>query len=184
MSRPAAFLDRDGTVIRHVDLLADPDRVQLLPGAAAGLKRLAASGRAVVVVTNQPVVARGLATVEQIHEVNDRMKSLLAAAGVTLDGVYLCPHHPAYTGACSCRKPAPGLLLQAARELGLDLAASVMIGDRAADVEAGRRAGCRTIRVKSDAPPVPLPPGLEAEPVPDAVAEDLAEAAELVVTMK
>jgi D-glycero-D-manno-heptose 1,7-bisphosphate phosphatase len=184
VSRPAVFLDRDGTVIRHVDLLAAPEQVELLPGAASAIRRLKASGRATVVVTNQPVIARGLATAEQIARVNEQMVHLLALEGATLDGIYVCPHHPAFNAACDCRKPAPGLLLRAADELGLDLASSVMIGDRASDIEAGRRAGCTTIRVKSDAPPVSLPPVMAAVPLADHLAEDLAHAAELVVTMK
>jgi D-glycero-D-manno-heptose 1,7-bisphosphate phosphatase len=145
--RPAVFLDRDGTVVEEADFLADPAGVRLIPGAAAALRTLRARGYALVLVTNQSGIARGLFSEAQYRGVHGRLEALLAAEGVTLDGSYHCPHHPAHTGACTCRKPAPGLFLRAAEELGLDLAASVYVGDRLRDVEAGLALGGRAVLV-------------------------------------
>ncbi|HVK72636.1 MAG TPA: HAD-IIIA family hydrolase [Kofleriaceae bacterium] len=139
MSRRALFLDRDGTLIVDVGYPRDPDQVELLPGAAAALRALPAD-IALVIVTNQSGLARGLITPAEAAAVADRVAARFAAEGVRLAGAYVCPHGP--DDGCSCRKPAPGLLLQAAHELGLDLAASVMIGDKPSDVAAGRAAGC------------------------------------------
>lgn len=152
----AVFLDRDGALIREDDYpLLRPEQVKLLPGAAAAVRRLNNAGLAAVVVSNQAIVARGLITLEGLEAVNSRMAQLLAAeAGARLEGLYCCPHHPnppeasrveAYCIQCDCRKPAPGLLLRAARELELDLGRSVMIGDSTRDIVTGQRAGCRTV---------------------------------------
>jgi D-glycero-D-manno-heptose 1,7-bisphosphate phosphatase len=134
LSRRAAFLDRDGTIIEDRHYIADPAAVRLLPGASDGLRALRAAGYALVVVTNQSGIARGLYDDAAFHAVQRRVEELLAGAGVHLAGVYYCPHHPAYTGACSCRKPATGLYEQAADELDLSLAKSIYAGDRARDV--------------------------------------------------
>lgn len=147
--RPAAFLDRDGTIIVEREYLARPEDVQLIPGAAQALKRLADAGFALVVVTNQSGIARGLYGEEDYRAVQERLADLLRQAGVTLDGDYHCPHHPDYTGPCDCRKPAPGLFLRAARELGLDLGASVYIGDRLRDVLPGLERGGRAFLVRT-----------------------------------
>ncbi|MGH7553753.1 MAG: D-glycero-alpha-D-manno-heptose-1,7-bisphosphate 7-phosphatase [Longimicrobiales bacterium] len=133
-SRPAAFLDRDGTIVIERYYLADPERVQLVPGAAGALKRLAAAGFALVVVTNQSAIAQGIYTVNDFEAVQRRIEEKLAAEGVRLDGVYYCPHHPAFTGPCRCRKPEPGLFQEAAGDLGLDFTRSAFIGDRVKDV--------------------------------------------------
>jgi D-glycero-D-manno-heptose 1,7-bisphosphate phosphatase len=147
--RPAAFLDRDGTLIVERNYLADPAGVELLPGAAAGLRRLAEAGYALVLVTNQSGIARGLFGDADFGAVQRRMAELLAAEGVRLDGVYHCPHHPDFSGPCTCRKPAPGLFVRAAAELGLDPARSVYIGDRLADVLAAGELGGRAFLVRT-----------------------------------
>ena len=157
-ARPAVFLDRDGVL---TELMADPgsglpesplspDDVRLAPGAAAGARRLRDDGGyALVGVTNQPAAAKGRLTVARLEEVQARVVDLLAAAGVELDGWRMCLHHPdgvvpELSGPCECRKPAPGMLLDAARELELDPGRSWMAGDTDADMQAGRAAGCRT----------------------------------------
>src|SRR5690348_10854912 len=148
--RRAVFLDKDGTLIEDVPYNVDPARVCLAPGAIEGLRSLGGAGFRLIVVSNQSGVAHGLFAEAALAGVEARLRELLAAGGVSLDGFYYCPHHPggsvaAYAVACDCRKPLPGLLRQAAREHGIDLAASWLVGDILNDVEAGRRAGCRTV---------------------------------------
>ncbi len=146
--KPAAFLDRDGTVIVEKEYLSDPDGVELLPGAAAGLKLLRKRGFLLVLVTNQAGVGRGYYGEEAVTAVNARLHDLLlGAAGIALDGVYYCPHHP--DAGCRCRKPAPGMLEQAVRDLRIDLERSVVIGDRPSDVELGRLCGGGGILVRT-----------------------------------
>jgi len=146
MSR-AIFMDRDGTVMADVGYPRQPDDVELLPGAAETLARLRALGFKLIVVSNQSGIGRGLVTADEAAAVHKRFVAELRAHGVELDGAYYCPHSP--EDACTCRKPLPGLIEQAARELGVDLADSFMVGDKESDVEAGRRAGCRTIAFSS-----------------------------------
>ncbi len=145
--RPALFLDRDGTICALVPYLSRPRDVALLPGAAAALSRAQAGGWRLVVVTNQSGIARGLMTRADVDAVHAQLDRLLRAAGVAIDGYYVCPHHPDYTGLCACRKPAPGLLLEAARDLGIDLGRSALAGDTVEDVTAGAAAGCRPFLV-------------------------------------
>lgn len=132
--RPAAFLDRDGTIIAEAHYLADPERVELITGAADAMRRLAALGYALVVVTNQSGIARGLYSAGDFRAVQQRLEEILAQHGVHLDAVFHCPHHPEFTGPCDCRKPGLGMYHLAARDLGLDLAASIYVGDRVKDV--------------------------------------------------
>ena len=152
---PALFLDRDGVLIEEVEYLAKLELVRLIPGAAAVVRRANDAGWRVVVVSNQSGVARGLLPESFLAEVHREIaRHLLEEAGAKLDRFYYCPHHPTegqgvYRIACECRKPKPGMLLQAARELGIDLARSWMIGDRRTDLEAGAAAGCRTILVRT-----------------------------------
>ncbi|HET9103114.1 MAG TPA: HAD family hydrolase [Solirubrobacteraceae bacterium] len=141
------FLDRDGTIIEDVGYPRDPAAVTVLPGALAALHALRGLGFALVVVSNQSGLARGLVSEAEAKAVHDRFLELCAAGGVRFDAVSYCPHGP--EDGCDCRKPAPGMLLAAADRLGIDLTASFMIGDKASDVEAGRRAGCRTIRLST-----------------------------------
>lgn len=146
-ARPFALLDRDGTVIEDRGYIGDPDDVVLLPGAAAGLRRLRALGFGLVLVTNQSGLGRGYFDAEQLDAVHRRLGAVLADERIVLDGIYLCPHRPDHD--CDCRKPRPGLGLRAAEELGIDLAASVMIGDKRSDIDFGRRLGARTILVRT-----------------------------------
>ncbi len=155
----AVFFDRDNTLIEDPGYISDPDRVRLYPDAAAAVARLRRAGYRIVVVSNQSGVARGLITEQQLEAVNERVQTLFAGDGAALDGVYSCPYLDgpeatveAYRRDSPLRKPAPGMLLEAARELRLDLGRSWMIGDAARDVEAGRRAGCRTILLERGRP--------------------------------
>jgi D-glycero-D-manno-heptose 1,7-bisphosphate phosphatase len=151
--RAAVFLDRDGVladlVWHEVDQAyegaAQPERVTLAADAAEGLRRIRDAGYVMVVVSNQPAAAKGTATRAQLAATHDRFVALLEGAGVELDDYRYCFHHP--DEACSCRKPEPGLILRAADELDVDVRRSWMIGDADRDVEAGRRAGCRTILI-------------------------------------
>lgn len=147
--RRALFVDRDGTLIVDVGYPRDPARVEPLPGAIDALRALQAQF-AVVIISNQSGLGRGLITAAEARAVHDRVVEVFARGGVALAGAYYCPHAP--DAGCPCRKPAPGLLLDAARELDLDLARSIMIGDKASDVAAGHAAGCgHTIRFGADA---------------------------------
>lgn len=147
---PAVFLDKDGTLIEDVPYNVDPDRMRLTVGAIAGLAQLHQAGYRLIVISNQAGVARGYFPEVALLAVQQRLRALLAEAGIPLAGFYYCPHHPEgvvpeYAIQCECRKPRPGLILQAARELAIDLSRSWFIGDILHDVEAGRTAGCRTI---------------------------------------
>ena len=133
-SRRAVFLDRDGTVITDADYLADPDRVELIPGADDAIRRLKQAGWAVVMVTNQSGIARGLYTEADYRAVAARLDELLESLDASVDRTYYCPHHPDFSGPCECRKPGPRLYVQAARDLGLDLGASWYVGDKPSDV--------------------------------------------------
>jgi D-glycero-D-manno-heptose 1,7-bisphosphate phosphatase len=146
---PAAFIDRDGTIIAERYYLADPARAELIPGAADALRRLHDAGYALVIVTNQSGIARGLYGVDDFLAVQRRVDELLDAEGVSVEGVYYCPHHPDFTGACRCRKPAVGLFEQAAAELHLSLRESVFIGDRLKDVLPALRLGGGGILVRT-----------------------------------
>lgn len=154
---PAVFLDRDGVLVRDTAPVSSLDKVEILPGVPRALHRLHDAGYRLVVITNQAIVARGKlsepALLELQHEIGRR---IIAGGGPPLDGFYFCPHHPhadlpAYRIDCDCRKPRPGLLLRAAAELHLDPSASFMVGDRMTDIEAGHRAGCRTLWVQTGA---------------------------------
>ena len=148
----AVFLDKDGTLIKDVPYNVDPERIRLTSGAVEGLQLLHASGYQLIVITNQSGVARGYFPEAALVTVEARLGEMLAEFGVPLMGFYYCPHHPngvvpALSITCDCRKPAPGLLLRAAAKRNIDLAQSWFIGDILNDVEAGRRAGCRTILI-------------------------------------
>jgi len=171
--RPAVFLDRDGVLARTDVIDGRPvavrsaERFALIDGAAAAVRRLRAAGFATVVVTNQPELARGGVSAAEI----DAMHEILSAA-MPLDAIRVCPHDDG--DGCDCRKPRPGLLTAAARDLDLDLALSYMVGDRWRDIGAGRAAGCRTIRI---AAAYDEPDG----PEPDHVAADMTEAAAIIL---
>lgn len=143
--RRVALLDRDGTVIADRHYLADPGGVALLPGAVEGLRALSREGIRLVILTNQSGVARGLITASQLAAVHDRLVTLLAAEGITLGGIFVCPHAP--TSGCACRKPADGLAREAAGRLGFRLEESVVVGDKPTDLELGHRLGVPAILV-------------------------------------
>ncbi len=150
MTGKAVFLDKDGTVIEDVPYNVDPALMRLTAGAGAALRRLHAAGYRLFVVSNQSGVARGYFREEALIPVEARLRELLAAEAVPLAGFYYCPHHPdgavdAYRRVCECRKPAPGMLLRAMADHEIAAGVSWMIGDILDDVEAGRRAGCRTV---------------------------------------
>jgi D-glycero-D-manno-heptose 1,7-bisphosphate phosphatase len=188
--RRAVFLDRDGTLNGFhrnaergtLDSPMGPEELELLPGAAKAVRVVNELGLLAVVVSNQPVVAKGKTTLARVEATTARLHVLLAAVGARLDAVYYCLHHPdavdpTYRQRCWCRKPESGLLLQAAADLDIDLAGSYMVGDSATDAVAGRAAGCSTIWLRPDARAL-------AEPVPprtvDHVVPTLVDAVELI----
>lgn len=149
----AIFLDRDGTINKYVGYLRTPEQFELLDGVGEAIRKINLSGYLAIVVTNQPVIARGEVTVDGLQEIHNKMETMLGKEGAYLDGVYYCPHHPdkGFAGeveefkiVCECRKPKAGLLLQAAKDFNIDLSQSWMIGDSENDVLAGRNAGCKT----------------------------------------
>ena len=153
--RRAAFIDRDGVINEELDYVHRVEDFHLLPGVVDGLRLLADNGFALVVVTNQAGIAKGYYTEHDFQQLTGHMRATLADHGVELAAVYHCPHHPAGVVAglaieCDCRKPRPGMLLQAAAELDLDLTRSVMVGDKPSDTQAGRSAGvAATVLVES-----------------------------------
>jgi D-glycero-D-manno-heptose 1,7-bisphosphate phosphatase len=179
------LLDKDGTLVEDVPYNVDPARIRLAPGAAEGARLLHEAGFRLVVVSNQSGVARGHFPEAALAGVEARLRELLARAGAPLDGFLYCPHHPEgavpeYTRACDCRKPAPGLLLRALKARGADPARSWMVGDILNDVEAGRRAGCRTVLVDAGSE---TEWALSPERLPHHVVRDLAEAARVIVAL-
>jgi D-glycero-D-manno-heptose 1,7-bisphosphate phosphatase len=149
----AVFIDRDGTINVEKDYLYQPDEFEFIPGAERAIHLLNEAGFLVVVVTNQSGVARGYYTEEDVHLLHRHIVAQLEQAGSRVDAWLYCPHHPegrgSYALPCRCRKPQPGMLLEAARRFDIDLESSIMIGDKLVDVEAGRAAGCRTILVRT-----------------------------------
>lgn len=148
----AIFLDRDGTINKYVGFLRNIDDFELIEGVSEAIKIINQSGYLAIVVTNQPVIARGEVTWDELHEIHKKMEALLGKDGAYIDGIYICPHHPdkgfegerpEYKFDCGCRKPKPGLLIQAAAEFNIDLSQSYMIGDCENDVKAGENACCR-----------------------------------------
>lgn len=155
----AIFLDRDGTINKYVGFLRKEEEFELLPGVADAIKKINKSGYLAVVVTNQPVIARGEVTYSQLENIHNKMETLLGKEGAYLDAIYFCPHHPhsGYEGEvkelkidCDCRKPKPGMLLKAAEELNIDLSQSYMVGDGENDIKAGKAAGCKTVLLNTE----------------------------------
>ena len=175
MSRRFVVLDRDGTIIAERHYLSDPDQVELLSGAAEGLRRMAALGLGLIVVTNQSGVARGYFDLGRVEAIHQRMRDLLAAEGVGLDGIYLCPHLP--EAECACRKPRAGLVLEAAAKLHFKPRDCFVIGDKPCDIELGQALSATTILVRTGY-------GAEHEQArlirPDHTVDDLLAAAELI----
>lgn len=156
----AIFLDRDGTINKIVGFVTKPEQFELIEGTAEAIKAINKSGYLAIVVTNQPVIARGDCTFEELQTIHDKMETELGKAGAFVDAIYVCPHHtdkgfegerPEYKCNCDCRKPKPGLLLQAAKDFNIDLSESYMIGDSHRDVEAGENAGVKkSIKVEEN----------------------------------
>lgn len=149
----AIFLDRDGTINKYVGYLTEPEEFELLPGVAEAIRKINNSGYLAIVATNQPGIAQGRLTVQTLHVIHNKMETLLGQEGAFINKLYYCPHHPdkGFEGeipelkiSCSCRKPKPGMLLQAAKDFNIDLAASWMIGDDQRDILTGKNAGCHT----------------------------------------
>ncbi|OGO04830.1 MAG: hypothetical protein A2Y60_02390 [Chloroflexi bacterium RBG_13_54_9] len=146
----AVFLDRDGTIIEDTGYVGECGKVRFLPRASQAIKLLNKSGFEVIVITNQSGVARGYFTEERVKEVNSYIQESLIRGGASIRKIYYCPHHvegivERYRKECYCRKPNPGMIEEAAREFGIDLEKSFVIGDKVSDIQAGRRAGCETI---------------------------------------
>lgn len=157
--RKAIFLDRDGTINENMDIHPSVENFCLLPGAADAIRKINETHYLAVVVTNQPMIAKGFLTFPELEKIHKKMETLLGNERAYLDRIYFCPHHPekGFAGElpvlkvdCDCRKPKPGMLLQAARDLNIDLSNSWMIGDSLSDIEAGRRAGCNAILLNKD----------------------------------
>lgn len=155
----AVFLDRDGTINKYVGFLNNIDDFELLPGVTEAIKRINSLGYLAIVVTNQPVIARGDVTVEELTAIHDKMETLLGTEGAYLDGILYCPHHPhiGYDGEipelkinCDCRKPKPGMLIKAAKQFNINLDQSWMVGDDENDINAGHNAGCKTALIGTE----------------------------------
>ncbi|MCI0692481.1 D-glycero-beta-D-manno-heptose 1,7-bisphosphate 7-phosphatase [candidate division KSB1 bacterium] len=181
MLNRCVFLDRDGTINEEVNYLSRPDQLRLIAGAAEAIKRLNQAGLKVVIITNQAGIARGYFSEAALQQIHLELIKMLRAQDAHIDAIYYCPHHPTagigvYKKDCNCRKPKPGLLEKAARELNLDLHQSFIAGDKPADLQAGEAVGCRTILVRTGY-------GLESEKglaggefQPNHIADDLFEA--------
>jgi len=178
----AVFLDRDGTINQEVEYLDDPQELRLIPGAAEAIRLLNEAGVPAIVVTNQAGVGRGYFLEARVKAIHQQLAKELAMHGAYLDAIYYCPHHP--DEGCACRKPNPGMLKRAAEEHGIDLGQSFIVGDKVSDLEAGCRAGCRTVLVLTGY-------GAEAQEAfkrsdfqPDFTARDLLEAARWILSQQ
>ena len=169
--RRFVILDRDGTIIEERGYLSDPEQVTLIPGAGPALRELRRLGYGLVVITNQSGIGRGLFDRGQLQRVHKRLEELLQAEGIHLDGLYVCPHTP--DDNCDCRKPKLGLLQKAAEDLGFDRASSIVLGDKASDIEMGRMAGALTFLVRTG-----YGAQFETKVAADYVVDDLAAAAQ------
>ncbi|MCF6407880.1 HAD family hydrolase [Chitinophaga filiformis] len=181
--RRAVFIDKDGTLISNVPYNADPDKIVLEQGAVEGLRLLQERGYALIVVSNQAGIAHGYFREEEMQPVIAKVSQLLSEAGIALDGFYYCPHHPAgkitpYAISCDCRKPLPGMLLRAAKEMDIFLPESWMIGDILNDVEAGNRAGCQSVLLNNGNETVWE---MNEHNEPAYIANDLRDAAQFIV---
>jgi D-glycero-D-manno-heptose 1,7-bisphosphate phosphatase len=184
MNRKAVFLDKDGTLINDVPYNVDPELIKLSPDCIKGLQLLQHEGYLLIIISNQSGVARGYFTEADLMPVKTKLKKLLGEHGLKLNGFYYCPHHPegtvaAYSLNCLCRKPMPGMLLKAAHDMDIDIENSWMVGDILNDVEAGNKAGCRTILIDN---------GNETEwfvndlRVPEKMVKNINEAADYIMT--
>ena len=172
-SSPAVFVDRDGTIMRDADYCSDPEQVQIFAGVPEALRRLKSNGYKLIIITNQSGIGRGLITMEQYHAVETKVLHELGPD--LIDATYFCPDVPGQHS--NCRKPAPGMILQASREHQINLSSSFFIGDKEIDIECGRNAGVRTIRVQT---------GFQSDTtntVADWVAPDFVAAAKIIVDL-
>ena len=175
---PAAFFDRDGTVIEEADYLHEPERIRILPNALEGMKRFQEMGYRIILITNQPGIGIGYYSKEDFYRVNRALLKSFSENGILIDKIYFCPHSKSEN--CACRKPEQALVRRADEELNLDLSRSVMIGDKTSDIETGKRAGMRTVLVRT---------GFgggdgEFDVRPDITAEDLMDAAKRILEME
>lgn len=187
MANKAVFLDRDNTVMEDPGYVADPSAVKLLPGVELAMKSMAQAGYKIVIVTNQSGVARGLLTEEALEKIHAELRRQLAQHDARYDALYYCPYHPEgtvedYAEESDLRKPRPGMLLKAAKELDIDLSQSWMVGDSGGDIEAGQRAGCRTVRVRTRPSHHAVPGELNGEDVQaDYTVRNLVDAARVIL---
>ncbi|MFX1274400.1 MAG: D-glycero-beta-D-manno-heptose 1,7-bisphosphate 7-phosphatase [Promethearchaeota archaeon] len=143
----AIFLDRDGVINEEMNYLSNPDDFKLIEGVIEALKILKQKGFLLILITNQAGIARGYFTIENLNSIHRKMKNLLEYENIFLDDIYYCPHHPDFTGECDCRKPKPGMILNAKEKYKIDLKESYMIGDTLNDIKAGYNANCKTVLV-------------------------------------
>lgn len=152
----AVFLDRDGTINKYKNFISDTEELELIDGVAEAIKKINQSGYLAIVITNQPVIARGECTIEKLEEIHNKLETLLGKEGAYLDAIYYCPHHPdkgfegeilEYKIVCNCRKPKPGLIFDASKDFNIDVSNSYMVGDSIHDVNAGKAAGCHTVLI-------------------------------------
>lgn len=173
--RPFVVLDRDGTLIKEHNYLAEPERVQLLPDTASALRSMQALGFGLLIATNQSGVGRGYFSEQTLAAIHQRLESLLLQESVTVDAIYVCPHTP--EDECDCRKPRPGMIKRAGRELGLDPVQSFVVGDNWADIKLGKAVGATTVLVKTGYGRTVLAEGTAR---PDFVAANIADAARII----
>jgi len=179
LPKTGVFLDRDDTIIRDMVYLNDPDKIEILPRVCEAIHALNEKNIPVIVITNQSGIARGILSEEKLSEIHLELLSLLARQGARIDAIYYCPHHAEgtvekYTHACSCRKPEPGLLLEAAKDFCLELSACYMIGDKAIDVETIHRVGGKGVLLSAGE-------AHNMQQRPDHIAHDLHEAVDWVL---
>ena len=189
-SAGAVFLDRDGVLIADTHLLVESAKIEILQGVPDALRELKNQEYKLIIVSNQTVVSRGLASEDDVWLINEHIQNLLIDAGApAFDGIYICPHHPSatleyYRLVCECRKPEPGLLFQAANEHGINLSTSFMVGDRITDIIAGNKAGCRTVLVqtgKQKQPPIETVEPINESIRPDYICSNLFQAAKWII---
>lgn len=182
MSKRAVFLDRDGVICKdRNDYVKFWDEFNWIPGAREALKRLNDNHHIAIVITNQSAVGRGLTSQEAVEDIHRRMMKSVSQAGGRIERVYYCPHRP--EDGCSCRKPKPGLLLQAAKDFSIDLKTSYLVGDKVSDMETGHRAGCTTIMVKNGEKTGSARSSLKSKSRPDYIVSDLSEAVDLILKL-
>jgi D-glycero-D-manno-heptose 1,7-bisphosphate phosphatase len=165
-------LDRDGTIIVDRGYLNDPNQLEFLPGAVEGLRLLHEQGFRLIVITNQSVIGRGHLSTEGLHKIHEHLDRMIAAVGARIEAYYFCPHMP--NAGCACRKPSPGLLTRAARELGFEVSSAIVVGDKTSDIELGQKAGIPAILISQDAC------AQTASSAADFVVGDLAAAARII----